>query len=100
MIGQLQEIERRLDPFRHEDSQSRRWRSPEARQRCARQIEECDLLLQRLLAQEKEGERELTLRRDRTSQQLQGVVAARQARQAYMNPGRGAANRLDLVAGD
>jgi hypothetical protein len=83
MLLDLQGIQRRLDPFRQQDPESRQWRSAEARQRCARRLEDCERLLAEILRQEKQSEQELTRRRDETALQLQGVHAAGAARGAY-----------------
>lgn len=83
LLVELQRIERGLDPFRHEDPETRSWRSPEDRQRCAEELARCDSLLAEIMAQEKQSEQELIRRRDEAARRLQGVHTAAQAREAY-----------------
>ncbi len=85
-IGQLQRIERALDPFRSEDPQQRRWRSPQDRAACAEQIQQCDALLGEIVSQEKCAEAALIRRRDQTAARLQEVHQAARARGAYAAP--------------
>lgn len=85
-IGQLQRIERALDPFRAEDPQQRRWRSPQDRAACADQLQQCDALLGEIVSQEKCAEAALILRRDQTAAKLQEVHQAARARGAYAAP--------------
>lgn len=96
LLGELQRIERGLDPFRGQDPQARRWRSPERRQQCARQLEECESLVEEIVDRERQSERELTRRRDEVAAQLQGLHRAGQARGAYTaQPGPGV-SQIDL----
>jgi len=96
LINLLQELERSLDPYRHEDPESRIWRSPHDRARCAQQSEECQTLLDEVLKQEKLSETSLTVRRDEVARRLQGVHSARQARSAYAQQSGPAASLLDI----
>lgn len=96
LINLLQELEQQLDPYRHDDPESRQWRSPQDRARCAQQSEACQMLLDEVLQQEKVSEASLTVRRDEVARRLQGVHSARQARSAYAQQSGPATSQLDL----
>jgi hypothetical protein len=98
LIGELQQIERALDPFRNQDPDARRWRTHEDRRRCAERLAECESLLAEIVRREKQGERELTRRRDDTAQQLQGTHVAAQARGAYVSALPRNSSQLDLLS--
>ncbi|NUQ62426.1 MAG: hypothetical protein HUU20_08050 [Pirellulales bacterium] len=98
VIARLQSVERALDPFRGQDPETRRWRSPESRRRCADQVKRCELLLAEILAQEKRSEQELVRRRDEAAEQLQGIHRAGQARGAYTSPAVSQPHELDLCS--
>lgn len=95
-IGNLQQVERALDPFRGQDPGERRWRSAEARQGCVGKLAKCESLLREILAGERESEGELAQRRDETAKQLQGAHLAGQARGAYTTTAQPGASRIDL----
>jgi hypothetical protein len=82
-IGQLQRIERALDPFRADDPQQRRWRSPQDRAACAEQLQQCETLLGEIVSQEKCSEAALIRRRDQSAARLQEIHLAAHARGAY-----------------
>lgn len=96
MLGQLQGIERELDPFRNQDPESRPWRTQRERQTCADELAGCEVLLAEIVCQERQSEQELVQRREETAAQLQGVHWAHQARQAYLAPSRASLGQLDL----
>jgi hypothetical protein len=98
LIGQLQQIERALDPFRNQDADARPWRTPDARQRCAARLAECESLLAEIIRRERQGENELTLRRDEAARQLQGAHVAAQARGAYVAAMPQGTSHLDLLS--
>jgi hypothetical protein len=97
-IVQLRRIERALDPFRGQDPQQRRWRSPQDRQACAEQIRQCESLLGEIISQEKQSEGALIRRRDEAASRLRGVHLAGQARGAYTAQPQGAVSQLDLLS--
>ena len=97
-MAELQRIERALSPFRGQDPGARRWRTPEARSRCARQLTQCEALLEEIVDQEKRSESEMVRRRDEAAARLQGVHAARQARGAYTATSGPEGSRLDLLS--
>lgn len=98
LIGQLQRIERELDPFRNQDADARRWRTPGDRQRCAARLAECESLLAEIIRRERQGENELTLRRDAAARQLHGAHIAAQARGAYVAAPPRSMSQLDIMS--
>ncbi len=96
LMNQLQEIERRLDPFRSQDPDSRQWRSPHERTRCRQQAERCEALLSEIMLEEKQCEAQLQQRRDQTATQLQGLNTASQATHAYTRNPAAPRGHLDL----
>ncbi len=96
MLAELQRIERGLDRFRGEDPDSRQWRSPDLRRRCADLLAECEALLGEIVKGEKESESLLTLRRDEAAQRLHGMHCAREARGAYHAASEPHGCQLDL----
>jgi hypothetical protein len=84
LLRQLQSVERRLDPFRHEDPESRVWSSPEARARCRQMVQRCESLLAEILSWERQGEQELLRRRDAIAAQLEALDRHASACRAYL----------------
>lgn len=83
VLAQLQQLERLLDPFRHEDAEARVWRSPDDRRRCQEAANRCDQLLSQTMQLERDGEAEMLRRRDSAAAALNGVGAAADATAAY-----------------
>ena len=83
MIGLLHQVERELAPFHAEHADDRVWPSAEARAQCARQADECNRLLEKIVALERLSADRMTVRRNDVAAQLRQVYAAGQARQAY-----------------
>lgn len=98
LLTQLQQVERTLDPFRHDDPDARLWRTPDDRQRCAARLAECESMLAEIVQDEKLSARELTQRRDATARQLQGTHVASQARDAYAGATPRGTGQLDLCS--
>ena len=86
VLAELQQIERRLDPFRGQDPKTREWRSTELRERCAVVVSKSDRLLREILEQEKLAETQLELHRDEAARRLKLAHVAGQARTAYAEP--------------
>jgi hypothetical protein len=95
-LAHLQQIERRLDPFRGEDPETRTWSSPTARSACQTMVVQAEKLFREILEQEKRSEELLRRRRDETAAQLQVVNAARHARGAYTDNRANHVGQLDL----
>ena len=83
LLDALLVVEKGLAPFHEQDPESRAWRSPEARQRCAATAAECDRLLTEIIGQEKQSESDLIRRRDEAAARLQDCQAAAAATGAY-----------------
>lgn len=98
MLNTLQTIERQLDPFRGQDPTARTWRSPEDRQRCARLAQRCEAILADVIRREKQGEAQLTQRRDEAAALLQGMHNAGRARGAYRGSDVRDAASIDLTS--
>ncbi len=95
LLGELQELERGMDPFRSQDPEQRRWRNPETRQRCADLIARAQSLFTEIIADEKQGETRMQTHRDQAANRLQGAHAGTQARSAYVGDAS-CVRRLDV----
>jgi hypothetical protein len=110
LIVALQSIEQQLTPFQSQDPETRQWSSSEARERCGRQIAECQVLLDQVMQMERDNEQKMTERRDLVANQLQAARSATTARRAYQvhqrsttrllvfEPSDSATEQLDLHA--
>jgi hypothetical protein len=92
----LAQIERGLNPFRDQRPEDRRWRSEADRQRCGLLITECDAMFRDVIAQEKQSEARLCVRRDEAATRLQGAHVAGAARGAYVADRARPIGQLDL----
>jgi hypothetical protein len=98
LLDELHALEKQLDPFRQQDPESRRWRTPRDRQRCAQVAGRCRSLLGEVIELERVAEAEMKRRRDRTAAQLQAVSTAAEARAAYAAGPSESQRRLDLAS--
>lgn len=96
VLGEIQNIERQLDPYRREAPDSRVWASDEQRRQCAQLAEACQRLLAEVMETEKQGESQLILRRDEAATRLHGVHQAIHARAAYIQPEQLNFTQVDL----
>lgn len=96
LLGEVQRVERALDPFRGQPPGERPWPTPEDRRRCAAELDDCQRLLGEIVVQERRSEGELARRRDETSQRLQGTPRAHEARNAYTAGDERGLNQMDL----
>jgi hypothetical protein len=96
LLNALQEVERKLDPFRAQNPEGRNWRSPELRQKIRRTAEASEALLKQIMELEQQSESQLVSRRDTTAQRLQGTHGAWQASQAYAGCQQPRQGQLDL----
>ncbi len=96
LLLQLQRIEKGLDPFRSQDPDKRKWRSPEYRQSCADKLQECETVLAEIISREKGSEDELVRRRDSAAVRLQGAHTAGIARGAYSTIKQDTNSQIDL----
>jgi flagellar biosynthesis/type III secretory pathway chaperone len=83
VLAQLQQIERLLDPFRHEDADTRPWRSAEDRRRCQQTAERCDELLAQTMQLERLGEAAMQHRREAAASALAMAQSSADASLAY-----------------
>ena len=97
LLGDLQTIERGLDPFRGQSPDERHWPDPTERERCARLAAESDRMLGEIFQLEQRSAGGLQQRRDAAAQRLQGLHTAQEARGAYLDePLARTASQLDL----
>jgi hypothetical protein len=96
LLGELQNVERQLDPYRHESPDSRVWASDEQRRQCGQLAEACQRLLAEVMETEKQGESHLIIRRDEAATRLHGVHQAIHARAAYIQPDQLQFTQVDL----
>lgn len=83
LIAALQTIEQQLAPFHAQEPDQRIWSSTAAREQCAKQVAECQALLEEIMQMERDNEQKMTERRDRVASQLQAVQSSGIARRAY-----------------
>jgi hypothetical protein len=88
LITRLQELEQQLKPFYAGDPDKRVWRSPEDRAHCAKQANECNVLLEEIVRLEKLGAEKMNERKNEVAQQLNQVHAAAHVRNAYQQQQR------------
>jgi hypothetical protein len=96
VLWELQRIERAMDPFRGQDPDQRRWRTPEKRKETAHVLQRCETLLDDIVTREKQSEHELLRRRDEAAARLEGTHSASRARGAYIPTGPTVNSQLDL----
>ena len=73
LLTELQKLQKQLEPFRKQDPETRRWRSPADRERCRQVAERCEALLGEIMLVEKQSESEMARRRDDAVARLHGV---------------------------
>jgi hypothetical protein len=98
LVERLNQLDRRLEPFRGQDPHTRQWPSPEARDRARQTAQSCELLLEEIVALEKQGIAELTQRRDEAAARLAGMHSAGRAHIAYSAAASSQGRRLDLTS--
>jgi hypothetical protein len=94
VLQQLQAVERKLDPYRDQDPETRPWTSASDRAACQAQADRCNALLAESLELEKQAETAMRHRRDATAAALQNAQTAEGARWAYENSPPGFAGLL------
>ena len=83
LIAGLQDLEGKLKPYYAQNPDTRVWRSPADRARCAQLAEECNALLEEVVNLEKVGAERMNARKSEVAEQLQQVHAAAHVRSAY-----------------
>jgi len=96
LLNELQKIQKRLEPFREQDPQSRRWRRPADRERCRQLVERSEALLGEIMLVERQSESEMARRRDHAMAQLQKVNSSAAATRAYIDSSSPRQSVLDL----
>ena len=96
LLADLEGIEKSLAPYRDERPQERVWRGETERGACALELVRCERLLADIVAQEKESEKNLRLRRDEAAVRLEAAHFATRARGAYQAGAASEARQLDL----
>jgi hypothetical protein len=95
LLAELQQVEKRLDPYRGQDPELRTWRSAEVRAHCAELVTKSEQALREILEQEKLGEARMREHRDAAAARLRVAHTAGHARTAYAKTAP--AGRLDLT---
>ncbi len=96
LLAELQKIQKRLNPFRNQDPETRHWRSREDRLQCRQLSERCETLLGEIMLVERQSESELLQRRNAAVARLQGSHSATRATRAYIDSPLPTRQRLDL----
>ncbi len=96
LLDRLNTFERQIDPFRQQDPETRTWRTPSDRQRCAQLAGRCESLMGEILELERRSEAEMQRRRDRAAEQLRSVSSAAEAQAAYAAPATVPQTHVDL----
>ncbi len=96
LLGDLQAIERALDPFRGQAPHERQWTSAVERARCGELMARCQQLFSEIVSQERSAETNLTRRRDEAERRLHGMHVASGAQRAYLQAETWNASSLDL----
>ncbi len=96
LLTSLQDLQRKLNPFRNQDPDARKWRSPEDRQRCQQLSSRCEALIGEIMLVEKRSERELVQQRDVVAARLQRAHSSAQASRAYAASPVPESRKLDL----
>ena len=83
LLGQIQQLEQALAPFRDDDPDQRQWSSAAAREKCRLDAQRSEQLLAEIMVLEREGEAEMIRRRDETARRLEEMDGASRAHSAY-----------------
>jgi len=99
LIVDLRATERKLDPYREQDPETRTWRSEEAREHCRLVSQRCDQLLGEVMQLEKQCEDALKQRRDSCAERLRDLQSGVAAHAAYHDSQSQPTASFDLTAG-
>lgn len=83
LLNTLDELERRLDPFRDQDPDRRVWSTPARREQVREVSAQCDKLLREIMSIERGCESQLIHRRDQAADELHGVHLSAQVVSEY-----------------
>lgn len=98
LLTQIQAIEKKIDPFRDQDPESRQWRSPDLRARVATAAAECESMLAEIVKLEKQSSERMSARRDQAALRLQEATSASEARSGYLRAAGPQSGRLDVTS--
>lgn len=76
-------VDRQMDPFRTQEPDARNWASPQERQQCRDEADQCEALFREVKQLEAYCLTKMQDLHDKAKEQLQGVDSARRAAQAY-----------------
>jgi hypothetical protein len=96
LLNSIEQLERRLDPFRQQEPEQRQWQSPAHRQRAREASTRCDALLNEIMAVERTCETQLLQRRDLAADQLRVAHFSMHAANAYLPSGDSAGGQFDV----
>jgi hypothetical protein len=96
LLAELQQVEKRLDPYRGQDPETRTWRNAQLREQCAELVAKSDTALREVLEQERLGEARMREQRDLAAARLRTAHAAGHARTAYTKTAAHS-GRIDLT---
>lgn len=97
LFDELAEVQHKLQPYMHDDPQSRKWSSAQQRQRCRQLAEHGQRLLQETLHIEQHTLQQMTSRRDAVAAQLQDGQDSILAQTAYQADSLLESGSLDIA---
>ncbi|MBA2116910.1 hypothetical protein [Bremerella alba] len=98
LIERLTQIDRTIDPFRHQNPDARVWRSASERTQCSQKAKHCEVLLTELKQLEQKSTDLVSTHRDEISKMLQETHTAADSASAYNNTNLPASRGFDLTA--
>jgi len=98
LLVELQKLQKLLEPFRKQEPDARRWRTPHDRQRCRQAAERCETLLSEIMLIDRQSEAEMTRRRDAVQARLEECHSCAEATRAYLRPAAALRGNIDLTS--
>ncbi len=96
VLEALNAVDRCMDPFRQQDPDRRLWTSPENREACRTQADQCEAVFRDVLEIENYCAQTMRRQQSMIQEQLQGSVTANHATRAYQQEANQPMNRFDL----
>lgn len=97
LIDNLMRVERQLDPFRSQQPNERAWRSAEDRTTCAAASQQCQQILDEVMALDRQSMEILQARQHKTKVQVDSAHQGASVRSAYLADGP-TARSMDLTS--
>ena len=97
LIDGLMKIEQSLSPYREESPEERVWDSPDERARVAGVSQQCNELLQEVMALDRRGLERAQARQQQTKLQIDSAHQAASARNAYLTSQPASPSRIDMA---